>query len=292
MEKPQYIGFVARSLTKSERNYGTTKRELLAIVLALQKFHTYLWGRHLILRTDHKALVFIHTQKDLNAMLTNWFDTIFNYTFTVVHLPGIDNVLPDSLSCLFHSKKELGEGNVDKFHSSQYVMRKIDRANRKATIAYLAEHMLEPPTGEKKQEILEKAHLFGHFGAETMVKAIHNKVMHWPKLMEQALAVAKKCSHCRKFNIVKTGYNPHRPVRSFLPGDHWAIDLAGPLPLTERNNRYMLVMIDICSRFVIRRSIPNKTAEAVVKALIPVFCDFGIPRIVQSDNGKNLLTKS
>ncbi|OBZ83513.1 hypothetical protein A0J61_08437 [Choanephora cucurbitarum] len=29
-----------------------------------------------------------------------------------------------------------------------------------------------------------------------------------------------------------------------------------------------------------------RTAEAVVQALIPVFCDLGIPRIVQSDNGK------
>ncbi|OBZ81090.1 Transposon Ty3-I Gag-Pol polyprotein, partial [Choanephora cucurbitarum] len=284
--KPHYIGFMARSLTKSERNYGTTKRELLAIVFALQKFHTYLWGRHFLLHTDHKALVFIHTQKDLNAMLTNWFDTILNYNFTVIHLPGIDNILPDSLSRLFHSKKELGEGNSDKIYSSHYVARKGDKANRKATIAYLADSMLEPPTQKEKQDILEKAHLFGHFGAEAMVKAVHNNGMHWPRLMDEALAVAKKCPQCQKFNIVKTGYNPHRPVRSSLPGDHWAIDLAGPLPLTKRNNRYLLVMIDICSRFVILRPIPNKTAEAVVQALIPVFCDFGIPRIVQSDNGK------
>ncbi|OBZ86740.1 Pro-Pol polyprotein [Choanephora cucurbitarum] len=119
-----------------------------------------------------------------------------------------------------------------------------------------------------------------------MVKAVHNNGMHWPKLREQALMVAKKCAQCQKFNIVKTGYNPHKPVHSSLPGDHWAIDLAGPLPVTERNNRYMLVMIDICTRFVILRPIPNKTAEAVVQALIPVFCDFGIPRILQSDNGK------
>ncbi|OBZ80581.1 hypothetical protein A0J61_11370, partial [Choanephora cucurbitarum] len=43
-KKLHYIGLMARALTKSERNYGTTKRELLAIVFALQRFHTYLWG--------------------------------------------------------------------------------------------------------------------------------------------------------------------------------------------------------------------------------------------------------
>ncbi|SAM01524.1 hypothetical protein [Absidia glauca] len=53
----RHIGFMARSLTKSERNYGTTKRELLAIVFALNKFHQHLWGQHFTLHTDHKALI-------------------------------------------------------------------------------------------------------------------------------------------------------------------------------------------------------------------------------------------
>ncbi|CDH61180.1 hypothetical protein RO3G_05515 [Lichtheimia corymbifera JMRC:FSU:9682] len=41
--KTHHIGFMARSLSRSERNYSTTKRELLAIVFALNKFHKYLW---------------------------------------------------------------------------------------------------------------------------------------------------------------------------------------------------------------------------------------------------------
>jgi hypothetical protein len=45
-------------------------------------------------------------------------------------------------------------------------------------------------------------------------------------------------------------------------------------------------MIDICTRFLILRPLQDKTAESVVQALIPVFCDFGIPTILQSDNGK------
>lgn len=45
-------------------------------------------------------------------------------------------------------------------------------------------------------------------------------------------------------------------------------------------------MVEICNRFVILRPIQNKTAESAVQALAPVFCDFGVPIIVQSDNGK------
>ena len=41
-EKPRYIQFQARALNKAERNYSATKRELLAVVFALARFHQYI----------------------------------------------------------------------------------------------------------------------------------------------------------------------------------------------------------------------------------------------------------
>jgi hypothetical protein len=290
-------GFMARALSKSERNYQITKKELLAVIFALNKFHQHLWGRHFTLYTDHKALVYIHSQRDLNAMLSKWFDTLLDYNFDVVHLPGIDNVLPDALSRLFPTGKDLGEGNTDDTdqirvdyaaNKDQTSLLKLTRAVQKMQ---LENEYLAPPTEEERRTTLEKAHLFGHFGAEAIVKAVHNNGMHWTNIKKEALALVQKCIPCQRFNIVKTGYNPHRPVHAELPGDHWAIDLAGELPLTKRKNCYLLIMIDICSRFVILRPLEDKTAESVVKAIIPVFCDFGIPRTLQSDNGKEFVNK-
>jgi hypothetical protein len=289
-----YNGFMARSLSKSEKNYGTTGRELLAIVFALNKFHQHLWGRHFTLHTDHKALIYIHTQKDLNAMLTKWFDTILDYNFDIVHLPGMDNVIPDALSRLYHTEKEL-EGDNDRhqetMRSDSYASNEVDDCIRTINREYLENNMLEPPSEVEKLNILEKAHAFGHFGAQAIIKYIHNNGMHWKYLDKQALKISQKCVQCQKFNIQKTGYNPHRPVHAKLPGDHWAIDLAGPLPQTEQNNNYLLVMIDICSRFVVLKPIQNKKAPTIAKALIEVFCEFGIPQIVQSDNGKEFVNQ-
>ncbi|SAM00567.1 hypothetical protein [Absidia glauca] len=287
-------GFMARSLSKSERNYAVTKKELLAIIFALNKFHQHLWGRRFTLYTDHKALVYLHTQTNLNAMLSKWFDTLLDYDFEIVHLKGMDNILPDALSRLFPTAKDLREQGhndqtkIDTTIASTDQYQKIMRAINKAK---LDEEYLEPPTQEEKDNVLLQAHLFGHFGAEAIVKAVHNNGMHWTNLKQQALDLVKQCTPCQRFNIVKAGYNPHRPVQAKLPGDHWAIDLAGPLPVTKRNNTYLLVMIDICSRFVILRPITDKSAEAVVTAIIPVFCDFGIPTILQSDNGKEFANK-
>ncbi|KAG0752015.1 hypothetical protein G6F24_013859 [Rhizopus arrhizus] len=67
--KIKYISMMAKSLSKSERNYSATKRELLAVVYALKKFHKYLWGNHFTLYTDHKALTYLHTQKIANSFI-------------------------------------------------------------------------------------------------------------------------------------------------------------------------------------------------------------------------------
>lgn len=82
--------------------------------------------------------------------------------------------------------------------------------------------------------------------------------------------------------------------------DRVAVDLIGPLPVTDKGNIYILVMIDICTRYVITRAIPNKSSVTVAQTLLNIFGDYGVAiNIFQSDNGKewsntlmNLLTKT
>ena len=57
------IAFASRSLLPTEKNYTTTKKELLSIVFAVGKFRTYILGNKTIIRTDHKALSFLNTCK-------------------------------------------------------------------------------------------------------------------------------------------------------------------------------------------------------------------------------------
>ncbi|SAM02959.1 hypothetical protein [Absidia glauca] len=247
----QHIGFMARALTKSERNYSTTKRELLAIVFALKKFHAFLWGNPFKLYTDHKALTFLHTQPIANAMMINWLDTLLDYTFEVIHLPGIENTLPDRLSRLFSPLKELGEGRA--YKPNKQKINKAVRSVRRNKLHFQEEHIIQvpqlrqpqerlTPPEEDRQELLTKAHLFGHFGADAIVKSIHNDGLHWTNLLQDALETVKSCPQCQKHNIVRKGFNPLRPVYAYLPGDHWAINLAGPFTVSDRNNTYLLVM--------------------------------------------------
>ena len=51
---------------------ATTKKELLAVVFAIDKFRSYLVGAKVIVYTDHAALKYLLTKKDAKPWLIRW----------------------------------------------------------------------------------------------------------------------------------------------------------------------------------------------------------------------------
>lgn len=87
-----------------------------------------------------------------------------------------------------------------------------------------------------------------------------------------------KCQQCQRFNIMRHGFHPIVSIQATLPFDHVAIDLAGPLQETEEGNTMILILVDICSKFVILRPIENKKSETIAAQLFDIFCLFGFPK--------------
>jgi len=50
------IAYASRGLSKAEKNYDVTRKEMLAVVVALKTFKQYVLGRKFVIRTDHSAL--------------------------------------------------------------------------------------------------------------------------------------------------------------------------------------------------------------------------------------------
>ena len=59
------IPYYSRALSKLERNYCTTRHELLAVVRAIENFHPYLYGRKFTVRTDQASLQWLLFFKNL-----------------------------------------------------------------------------------------------------------------------------------------------------------------------------------------------------------------------------------
>ena len=55
-KEEKVIEYFSSVLSKPEKNYCATRKELLAIVRAVEHFHKYLYGREFLIRTDHAAL--------------------------------------------------------------------------------------------------------------------------------------------------------------------------------------------------------------------------------------------
>ena len=279
--KINYICFVARSLQERERKYSATQKELLAIVFALTKLHYYLWQSPFTLYTDHRALTYIHSQKDLNSMLTGWQEVINSYTFKVVYRPGALNVLPDALSRQFPQELWTARPKMEiplKVYGYMHMLQ--DNDIPKDVVAE-----------KERKRILIEAHELGHVGTNAMVNHIHSLNMTWPHLAKDCLEYVKRCPECQRVNIERKGYHPMKAIHAQLPGDHMAIDLAGPLQKSHRGNVRLLVVVDVCTRFVFLEPLPDKSAKTIAHALLRIFALIGFPRVLQSDNGKEFVNE-
>ena len=78
---PYIIALVSRVLTKYERNYTVTEKELLAIIYSVLKFRYYLIGTTFDIITDHKSLTFLLTSPFNSARLMRWILCLQEYSF-------------------------------------------------------------------------------------------------------------------------------------------------------------------------------------------------------------------
>jgi len=93
------ISYVSKKLSKSQVNYCTTKRELLAVVLFTKHFSHYLLGREkFLLRTDHSSIRWLCNFKGDEGMLARWISQLQQYNFEIQHRAGKDHGNADGMS--------------------------------------------------------------------------------------------------------------------------------------------------------------------------------------------------
>lgn len=293
----KYNEFASRALSPNERNYSATKLELSAIIFALDKFQCHLLLRPFVLYTDHSALVSLFRSKFNYQVLTNeWYEKIFKFidTMKIVHCPGIDNVLPDLLSRCF--KKTEVSVNMNTIGKTEPNPEKHQRGNSNpekedGNILRLSDSLnLQTVVDDQQKRILiEQAHSLGHFGARTVQMLIIKEGFYWTNMKNDILVYIDNCEECQKFKITREGFHPMKSIDARYPFEMIAMDLCGPLPETTKKNRYVLVVVDVATRFCLLRAIPDKFATTVAQELVFIMTEFGVVKILLSDNGKEFV---
>lgn len=128
----------------------------------------------------------------------------------------------------------------------------------------------------------------GHLGAEKTLGRI-KQGFYWPSMKETVSEYCHSCDNCaaRKQSKKKN----HAPLGSYHVGETMervALDILGPLPLTKKGNKYILVMVDCFSKWTEAVALPDQEASTVAKAFVDtIICHFGAPLQIHTDQGRN-----
>ena len=97
-DKERVIAYASRTLSKSERKYCVTRKELLALVYFVRYFRHYLYGRKFTARTDHGSLRWLMNFKNPEGQVARWLEVLSTFSITVEHRPGRLHGNADGLS--------------------------------------------------------------------------------------------------------------------------------------------------------------------------------------------------
>lgn len=144
-----------------------------------------------------------------------------------------------------------------------------------------------PPPSRRVAIILALHGQLGHFGVRRTAALVRLSYW-WKGLYNQVAAVLRTCSECDR---VRSTFNAPQPQLHPLPiqgmGYRWSFDLAGPLPKTERGNRFVMIGIEHFSKWCILAPLPDKQSKHTAQVLLDrVLSTWGAPAVVLTDQGK------
>ena len=137
-----------------------------------------------------------------------------------------------------------------------------------------------------RQGVIQETHLLAHAGVQKTLKRVQLN-WYWPGMSADVRRYVNQCEVCQKAK--SGGLQPAQGRRRLFAGRPWqklAVDLVGPLPETERGNRWILVIADHFTKWQDAFPLPDATAPTIATVLEErVFCYFGLPEQLHSDQG-------
>ncbi|KAJ8732934.1 hypothetical protein PYW07_015533 [Mythimna separata] len=138
---------------------------------------------------------------------------------------------------------------------------------------------------------LHDAPTAGHLGLDRTVKKIRERYF-FPNMRSYVAKYIKDCELCQRYK--PTNLKPAGLLQTPIPQHRFevlAMDLFGPLPETDKGEKWIFLVEDVASRWVEIFPMVNSTADACAQILIEeVFLRYGFPRRIISDNGTQFVS--
>ena len=123
------VAYYSKHLSRQQRNYSTTERELLSIVLSTEHFKQFLYGINFTVWTDHMPLKYLLSIKDPASRLLRWMNRLNMFEFQIKYIKGAKNISADALSRLSTETDQDENAKTDEIFIINLIIASIDPLN-------------------------------------------------------------------------------------------------------------------------------------------------------------------
>ena len=127
-------------------------------------------------------------------------------------------------------------------------------------------------------ELLSLLHDDSHLGTDKCIQRAKGSV-YWPNISDDIKAIVNKCEKCLA-NCCRNQKEPFIPFE--IPIIAWK---TVSKDLFKFQDQTYMVVVDLFSHFPVVRQLHGETTKLILNAFKGLFSDFGIPKVIISDNG-------
>lgn len=302
------VAYFSRQTSPIEQHFSSYELETLAVVMSLVKFRPYLLGMPFTVVTDCNSLRATFMKRDMIPRVARWWSLIQEFDCDVKYKSGQGMCHVDALSRNPVSGDDMEDIDFptvliisdDWLKTVQSADSEIERIKKvlldpdsknvidikqnfciKHNSVYRITdngHKWLVPKGVR-WHILKACHDdIGHFSVEKTLDKI--KETYWfPKMKKFTKKYVQSCLQCAHSKIPagkRSGYLHPIPKIS-KPFHTLHADHLGPFNASKSKNKYLLVIIDSYSKFIILKPVKNTKAFTTIRVFKEYFATFGCP---------------
>ncbi len=325
LQEGRPVVYASKSLSMSEQNWAQIEKEMYAITFGCERFHQYLYGRHVTVVTDHKPLesIFKKPLAAVPARLQRLMLRLQKYQISVVHQAGKDIPVADTLSrkymqCSDSSIGDSADVQVHTVMSSLPVSdQKLDEIRRETEadpqMQELQQLILDGWPDKRQQCPITTREFWNHRDELTvsdklilkgehivmpptlraeMLTKIHLGHMGMEKCKDRARDVMFWPGMCAQIDQTVANCHVCLENRRSNTKEPMIPHQTPTRPwqvvgtdLFQWNNDVYLVVVDYYSRYPEMTRLTTTTSAMVINKMKSFFARHGIPEKVVSDNG-------